>query len=375
MRGEVLKFADMAAAEWNGCFGDEAENHAYYAACEDLPDLRYRMGALRIVENGRTLAVAPWFLLDYRLDTSLQGRARQFTDKIAAHLPRLLSLRALALGSPLAERCHIGFAPDLTPSQREAAFKFLMQTLDQHGRSLGASLTGIKDLAAPDEAGLVATLTEAGFARMASLPVAIVDLPFATPDEYLASLSPNMRSTMRRKLKRRARVRFELRENVEGLESQLAGLYRATQAQSGEDYGDLEHLPEGYFGAVLKALPGRALVSLYWVDDTLAAFNLLLLEPNRTIDKFVGMRYPLAREHDLYYLRWMDAVSYCLQNHIPALQAGQTAYREKLRLGARLVESAIYFKHRNPLLNTALRLLSRYIAFDDADPTLKALKS
>ena len=374
MRGEIVsKIADIPAPDWDACLPDEVENHAYYVACEGLSDLRFKMGAVRVFNGNSTLAVAPFICIDYRLHTSLKGVARAITDRLIRLTPKLLTLRALALGSPFAERCHLGVAAGLSAEDRQMAVTLLMQTLTVHGQSVGAGLVGIKDLAAPDEAVHASSLRQLGFARMASLPVAITDLPYQTLDNYLASLSAKLREHMRRRNRRRAAVRFELRENILGLEAEIHALYCSTQAQSSEDYGDMEHLPPDYFGAVQRALPGRALFALYWVGPTLVAFNLLLIEKNRVIDKYLGMKYPMAREHNLYYLRWMDAVNYCISHNIGCLQDGQTAYREKLRLGARLVPSGIWFKHKNPFINFLLRKFSPFLAFDRADPVLRGL--
>ncbi len=374
MRGEIVsKIADIPAPDWDACLPDEVENHAYYVACEGLSDLRFKMGAVRVVSGNSTLAVAPFICLDYRLDMSLKGLARAITDGVIRLMPKLLTLRALALGSPFAERCHLGVAAGLSAGDQQMAVTLLIQTLTEHGRSISAGLVGIKDLAATDEAKHGSSLRRLGFARLASLPVAITDLPYQTLDDYLASLSAKLREHMRRRNRRRTAVRFELREDILSLEAEIHALYCSTQAQSGEDFGDMEHLPSDYFGAVQRALPGRALFALYWVGPTLAAFNLLLIEKNRVIDKYLGMRYPLAREHNLYYLRWMDAVSYCISHNIGSLQDGQTAYREKLRLGARLVPSGIWFKHKNPFINFLLRKFSPFLAFDRADPVLRGL--
>ena len=131
-------------------------------------------------------------------------------------------------------------------------------------------------------------------------------------------------------------------------------------------------MPPDYFARVSEALGEQALFILYWVGTTLAAFNLLLIERERVIDKFLGMRYPLAREHNLYALSWMTNVRYCLAHGISRLQSGQTAYASKLRFGSRLVPSAIYFRHRQGMLNWVLKSVSPYLAFDRLDPDLKA---
>ena len=373
MRGEICSISEIAAADWDNCFSIEAENHAYYAGLEQLEGRRFKMGGLCVRADGQLVAVAPYMQLDYRLDTPLQGAFRHLSNRIVAIFPNFLSVRAVVLGSPLAERCHIGFAPQLDAAGRQAAFMVLMQTLQAYARTMNIGLTGIKDLCAPDETLMAQTLQAGGYSRMASLPVAVVDLPFATRDDYLAALSVKMRADLRRKLRKRKDVHFEISETIAGLESEIYALYCATQQQSDVDYGDIEHVPPDYFSMVTQQ-PGRALYLLYWVEGRLAAFNLLLIEPDRIIDKYIGMRYPLARQHNLYYIRWMDAVDYCLAHRVPLLQSGQTAYREKLRLGARLIGSAIYFRHSNGVLNRGLRILSRWFNFETSDPTLKTFE-
>jgi len=49
-------------------------------------------------------------------------------------------------------------------------------------------------------------------------------------------------------------------------------------------------------------------------------------------------------------------------------QAGQAAYANKLRLGSQLTRTSNYFRHRNALVNGALRLVAPMFG---ADPTLQ----
>ena len=45
-----------------------------------------------------------------------------------------------------------------------------------------------------------------------------------------------------------------------------------------------------------------------WVGDTLAGFNLFILERDRVVGRYLGLRYPLAREHNLYFVNWLTMV-------------------------------------------------------------------
>lgn len=368
----VASVADVDAAAWDACLPGEAECHAYYVACETAAaasGIGLRMAAIMVEAEGRVVAVAPFFRLTYRLDTPLQGRMRSLGDTLFRHLPRLVTLKALCVGSPYAERCHLGFAATLDAAGRAEAFACLAEALQRQVAVERAHLSVWKDLA-PVEDREAGFLPGAGFARLASLPVAVLDLPFTDEAAYLASLSAATRRDIRRKLAKAGEVRVEFRSDITGLEQDIAGLYEETRAQSGLDYGDLELLPPGYFAAISRALGQRAMFALYWVGTELAAFNLLLVEGDRVIDKFLGMRYPLAREHNLYAVSWMANVRFCLERRIGLLQSGQTAYASKLRFGSRLVPSTIYVRHRAAALQWVLRRLSPWLGFDRFDPDL-----
>ncbi|WP_293797642.1 GNAT family N-acetyltransferase [uncultured Bosea sp.] len=368
----VASVADIDAAAWDACLPGEAECHAYYVACETAAaasGIGLRMAAIVVEAEGEIVAVAPFFRLNYRLDTPLQGRMRRLGDALFRHLPGLVTLKALCVGSPYAERCHLGFAARLDAAGRAAAFACVADALQRQVTLERAHLSVWKDLA-PVEDREAGFLPELGFAQITSLPVAVLDLPYADEAAYLASLSAPTRKDIRRKLAKADNVRIEFRSDISTLADQIDSLYEETRAQSGLDYGDLELLPPGYFAAISRALGERAVFALYWVGQELAAFNLLLVEADRVIDKFLGMRYPLAREHNLYVVSWMANIRFCLDRGIKLFQSGQTAYASKLRFGSRLVPSTIYVRHRAAPLQWVLRRLSPWLGFDRFDHDL-----
>ena len=281
----------------------------------------------------------------------------------------MVTLKALCVGSPYAERCHLGFAASLDATGRAAAFACLTEALQRQVAVERAHLAVWKDLA-PAEDHDASILPGGGFARLASLPVAVLDLPYADEAAYLASLSAATRKDIRRKLAKAGTVRVEFRSDISALAGDIDSLYEQTRAQSGLDYGELELLPPGYFAEISRALGDRAVFALYWIGEELAAFNLLLVEADRVIDKFLGMRYPLARDHNLYVVSWMANIRFCLARGIKLFQSGQTAYASKLRFGSRLVPSTIYVRHRAAPLQWMLRRLSPWLGFDRFDPDL-----
>lgn len=365
-------------ADWTRLFPDEAEGWHYYRAIETTPPPGFRFEALlaRDKASGRIVAAAPVFHVIYRLDTPLQGAMRPVGDWLHRTLPRLVAHPVMGLGSPLTDRCHLGLDPQLDTATRARALGALLAGLDAKAARENVRILAIKDLAERDADGAVhETISKAGFARIAGLPVCVLDLPFADEAAYIRSLSANNRSVLRRKLKTAGPVALETVTSIDGLEDEIFSLYEETRANSRFDYGDFEQLTPAYFRDCVAALgPGRAAVILARVDGRLLAMKLLFIEKDRIIDKFWGMRYPAGREHNLFFVCWMEGVRFALRHGAKQYQSGQTAYAQKVKLGSRLDPMWVYFRHRWPLVNRGFRRFAPLIAFDRMDPELAEIR-
>lgn len=372
MQSAVSAFSTIPASVWDGCFPGEVECLRYYQACEAARPSHGDVQALMVKTQQGADAVAPMFRMDYALHTSIQdGRVGNALRWIDHRFPRALRLPMLGLGSPFAERCHFGFAPQSSLAARQQAAGRMLDLLEQQAALSGIRLTVVKDVHDADRPVLEPVLRERGYSRLSGLPVAVLHLPYATLDDYLNSLSGATRKDMRRKLRAADAVEIEIRTDVSDIQDELYALYEETRQTSSSDYGDFERLPRGYFHHVVSALSPQAFCVLYRVGGVLAAFNLLMVEDDRVIDKFLGMRYPLARTHNLYFVSWMQNVRYCIANGKTRLQTGQGTFANKLRLGSRLEPMHNYFRHHNPLLNGALKVASKFLGFEELDPGLR----
>ncbi|MDX2159444.1 MAG: GNAT family N-acetyltransferase [Hyphomicrobiaceae bacterium] len=363
-------------ADWSRLFPGEAEGWAYYRAVEASPPPGFRLEAMTVRDAaGRLVAAAPIFHIVYRLDTPLQGGLRPLGDWLHRAVPRLVAHPVMGLGSPLADRCHLGVDASLEPGRRQRAVAALLTGLDAKAKAEGVRILAVKDLADREAAPLHDTLLAAGFARIAGLPVCVLDLPFKDEPAYIQSLSANNRSVLRRKLKTAGPVVLETVTDIAGLEDEIFSLYEETRANSRFDYGDFEQLSPAYFRECVAALgPGRAAVILARVDGRLLAMKLLFIENDRIIDKFWGMRYPAGRDHNLFFVCWMEGVRFALRHGARQYQSGQTAYAQKVKLGSRLDPMWVYFRHRWPLVNRVFRRVAPLLAFDKMDPELAEIR-
>ncbi|MEO8802949.1 MAG: GNAT family N-acetyltransferase [Rudaea sp.] len=371
MRATVVESIDaINRDEWNALFPGELENWNYYRAVEKsgLPGFEWLYFCVR--DDYRLCAVVPAFVSDYALDTTMSGFWRRVTNAITRVFPRFLRVRMLGLGSPVAEVCHLGFASDLDPQSRCEALDAILAAVEVRARACKARLLAIKDASAAQDALWTTAAHAHGLRRQPGLPTATLKIDFDSVDEYLRSLSRATRRDLRRKLKTSAKLRVEWRTQIDDIRDDVMCLYRATLANAQYSF---EELTEDYFSGVLRELGSEAVCATYWLDERLVAFNLVLRDDTRMIDKFLGMDNILARSYNIYFCSWIENVRYCIDHHLSEYQSGQGLHREKLRLGSTLRANWLWYRHRNRILDTILALFERLARLDRYDPDLAAL--
>ncbi|WP_448956114.1 GNAT family N-acetyltransferase [Labrys neptuniae] len=358
------------SAEWDRCFPADPENWAFYHACEQAGPPGFTWYYATVRDNGRPIAVVPAFGTEYRIDTTMQGIGKRITNRLYQLLPALISLRLIALGSPIAEICHLGFAPEVAAHDRPALLKRIIAALHEFGAAKRYGLLGIKDAPSRDDGLWRSALLPSGFTRLPGLPTAVLDLPYADFEAYLASLSKATRKDMRRKLKAFSEIRVEQRREIDDVVGQVSALYEQTVAHSELQF---ERLPPDFFPQLLRSLAPEASIFLYWHGEELVAFNFVIETADRLIDKYIGMNYAVVPQFSLYFNSWLHNVRYCIERDIPLYQSGQAFYGPKLRLGCRLQPNWQYFRHRNAALNTILQFVAKFVRLDRFDPAIANL--
>jgi predicted N-acyltransferase len=222
-------------------------------------------------------------------------------------------------------------------------------------------LQAVKDVPAPQRAMFERALVPSGYRDIPGLPVAHLEIGFPTMDAYLQSMTPGTRKDMRRKLKSLTGIRVERRTNIDDVMDRVMKLYGDTRARAEMQF---ETLTPAYFSGVLSGMAERSMCTLFFAGEELLALNLLLADKTTLLDKFFCMDGAAGRDHNLYFLSWFQNVQYCLDHGLTRYQSGQAAYANKLRLGSKLTKTAMYFRHRNPVINGALKLVAPIFAKD-----------
>lgn len=352
---------------WNECFTQELEDWDYLRAVEQSGMADFQWRYLALYEGPALVAVTVAFVTRYALDTTIQGAGKRLIERLRQHWPGLLHLPLYAIGSPVTERCQVGIAPHVPEAQRAELLDRLLRLARSDADDLGIGLLAIKD--APDaDSQWAARCRAAGFHSMASLPSATLPIPFGSVDAYLGSLGKSTRKDLRRKW-RAPSPRIEWRRSVDDVLPRLMTLYEATLARSDLQF---ERLPPGYFTGVLEQLGERAVCVLYWVDDQLVGFNLLLIDRERLIDKFFAHDGTISVVHHLYFRSWLTNVDYCIQHAIPLYECGQAGYASKIRLGCEFQGNTLFFRHRHWLFNRVLKVITLFLRPERYDPAMAA---
>ena len=340
---------------------DPLESYDYLRAVEDagLPDFAWRY--VLIEADGELRAAAPVFLTDYALETTLTGPGKRLLEGLRRPFPRAFKLKLCGMGSPCTGSPGLGVSPKVAAADRPKVLAMLIAAFEAEARAQRCGLYALKDVAEPQHELFAAAARPMGYRAMASLPIAALPIDFPDLDAYFARLSYTARKDMRRKLRVLPKLRIEIREDIADVAGRLLGFYAATRARADMAF---EELTAAYFKGVPRAMPGRAFWVLYWSGDDLVGGNLLLQDEATLVDKYILMDAEQGRALNLYFVSWFTNVRLCLERGLSLYQPGQAAYENQLRLGCRLTPTAIWFRHRNPLVNAVLRLFSPLFAAD-----------
>ena len=315
----------------------------------------------------------PLFFTNYDLLTTLGGSARSLLEALPFIKPGSgpLTWSACFAGTTVTEYAPLpkNLSPDETLDLLLAA-----RSEDEDGPR---TLHIIKDLPSdspllPEEDNHFARKTaEAalarGFISVEGQALAHVPISFTSEEDYLSRLSASRRKDLRRKLKKRNSLDISSLPlghpeiaSVNFIEEAYE-LYLQVFEQS-EIHFDL--LSREYFAALLGGRDIQGVIFLYRHMGRLAGYNICLEYGGNLVDKYIGFRYPLARELNLYFISWMVNLAYARSKNYAWYIAGWTDPEVKASLGASFTFTRHLVWVKNPVLRAILRPLRRFFETD-----------
>jgi len=316
--GDLVTVVELAEPPRDFLAG-ELEGYEFYKAFQEAGIEGFELGYLQARRHGIAVATAPFFVMRYRINTTMKG----------GWLKRLLApfwLRIACIGHPLA---------DFGAIDGEISGPVL-EAFNGH-LSRKAPIVSYKDFPP--------TLPLTDFAVEPGLPVAALEV---RPD-YWSRLRQPVRSDFRRRLRKAEALRIEVRDGFPAeLGDRIYELYLNVHRRGEFSF---ETLTRRYF----ELVGPFSKYALYWEGEALIGFCLLMCKGNRMHYKYLGMDYERGRPHGLYFIMSLSHVEMCLRDGYTIYQTGCTTYEFKQRLGSVLHPVYLYYRHRNPLINWVLR--------------------
>ena len=353
---------------WKRAFQDKCKDHRYYEIVEDtLLQNDFEHHYLLLEDNsGQQSAIQPVFFVRQNLVEGVPGKVRSIVDEVRKIFPRFLTMRVLMVG------CAAG-AGDLGVSDKNDetwVAKALETELLKYAQQNKTSLIVFKDFYAEYRPAL-ASLCSNGYARIPSMPITRLLLPYANWDEYFRTLSKASRKDLRRKFRKAERVaeiEMEVVSDITPFIDEIYPLYLAVHERSPLKF---ETLTKNYFCAIAQRMPEQARFFIWRHNGKIVAFSFCLVCGDAIYDECIGLDYSVALDLHLYFYTLRDIISWALQQRLKFYYSNPLNYEPKLHLDCELVPLDLYVRHTSALLNPIFRRVVKYLGPTRHDPVLQ----
>ena len=304
----------------------------------------FHLQSIVVFKDGIPILLLPLFETRFDLSTFVEGWIKKALKVAGRFIPSLFEPRVLCVGLVMGEWSEIGIDPHIDESTFDAACETAfasLQTLAAERKSNIVALYNFNQYGKLPE-DVFKNFNKVQFQSCARLPI-----DFKSMEDFLARFSKAARKDLRRKMRASDEVRVIRCCTIAPYLDRIYKLYLETVARSPLAFGVHNRM---FFEKICERVPG-AEYTLYFVQEELAAFNLLVVKQEAMVDKYFCMDYVLGRKYNMYVLSWLENVRTCVERKIPLYYAGQGAETTKEHLGATLIPSFVLFKHRQPLID------------------------
>lgn len=277
----------------------------------------FEFGYLVAQRGGVREAILPYFVTNFKFNTMLD-------EGWLKHAMGGLGLRIACVGHPTAPFGRI--EGKVSAELFEQVFAVLKT------RAPVVAIKGFgPDLPAPD------------FVKVNGLPVAVLKLR----ENFWETLKSHRRN-FKRKMKAASELRFEVVEGLpEQYRDQIFRLYLNSYNKANVRF---ECLSPAYF----KSTAHLSNYLLVYLGEKIVGFIQMILKGARMTTLYMGLDYSVDRKYGVYFAMAMKAVDLAIASGCNEIELGETNYSFKKDLGSDLIDTWVYYRHRNPLANFLL---------------------
>jgi predicted N-acyltransferase len=363
-----LELSDVKNLDaWRQAFQGKCKDHRYYELIEETlgNDFEYRYVVLED-SAGTVRAIQPLLFVRQSLVEGVRGAFRTIVESIRRKFPRFLTMRILMVGCAAGA----GELDALNEENEKWIAEALGSTLRDYARKNRASLVVFKDFLAKHRPAMSA-LRRWGYARVPSMPMTRLALPFRNFDEYMQTLGYISRKSLRRKFRkteRDAKIEMQIVNDVSPIIDQIYPLYLQVHERSPMKF---EHLTPEFFLRIAREMPEAVRFFIWRIGDRIVAFSLCLLSGDTIYDECLGLDYEVALDLHLYFYTMRDVIRWAIEQRLRNYASGPLNYDPKLHLGHELAPVDLYVMHTKRWLNPIFQFAVKYLEPTRHDPVLK----
>ena len=355
------------SAAWKRAFQSKCKDHRYYELIDETlaNDFEFRYALLED-SSGNIRAIQPVFFVQQNLVEGMRGAFRKAVDRVRKTFPRFLTMRVLMVGCAAGT----GELGAFNANDEHWTAEALGATLRNYARENNASLVVLKDFPASYRSTLAA-LSENGYARVPSMPMTRLELPYQNFDEYLETLGYVSRKSLRRKFRkteRAAKIEMEVVNDISACIDAIYPLYLQVHERSPMKF---ETLTKEFFGRIAQIMPERARFFIWRESNRIIAFSLCLICGDTIYDECLGLDYDVALDLHLYFYTMRDVIRWAIDQRLRYYYSGPLNYDPKLHLGHELGPLDLYVLHTRGLLNPIFHFAVKYLEPTRHDPILR----
>jgi GNAT acetyltransferase-like protein len=368
--GRALVFErarDVPMELWARGFSDTPKDFQYYELIEQTMGSAFEYRYLAVFDRtNRPVALQPLVLTTQDLAVSASETIVRFVAKLRTIWPRLWRIRMALAG------CLVGEGETGAIEPVEVAIPLVAESLEKYARGEGISLVAFKDFPTKLRRAF-SCLSRWGYARIAGFPPVILELNFASFDEYMAvQLSRATRKNLRRKFRAAddasPPLALEVWTDAEQIIDEIYPLYLAVAQTSAIRF---EVFSREYFLEAGRCAPGKFRYFIWRQGCRAVAFSFCTIWNGTLYDNDIGLDYTVAYELNLYYVTFRDLLNWALANGLRRYASAPFGYDPKLRLRLQLQPVDVYVKHISPWLNPLIKVLALLFGPARTDPVLR----
>ena len=271
---------------WTEFFLDHPDSAAMINLMQDSGTIPVEFKSLVIKSRNKPAVILPLFITKYSLLTTvipeINGKIKDFAIYLHKHFPQWFQIKVLGIGFVEGEYGEIGLDKNLNIENPDytSLWDEIVKTLKSLQKNLKLDVIAFKDFTAITKKQLPKSITN-NYICANSLPFCVLDINFKTLDDYLKSISHEMKRYLNHSIKKSSPIAIMVTNSPKTNDLDTIYNLYSLQVETAElSFGKHN---QSYFDNICKTVPGAQYV-LFYLDYLMSILRYLM---TKNILKFI----------------------------------------------------------------------------------------